>query len=71
MDLAFNNRQRLICHKNEPIFGDPFVYLTPKGDFSLHSPGQILACAYTICSNGQTSISRTIPNGSPCTPTHV
>ena len=33
-----------------------------------HSLKQIVDCAYTICSHGQTLISCTIPNGSPCPP---
>ena len=36
-----------------------------------HSPGQILGCAYTICSNGQTSVSCTIPSGPLCPPIRV
>ena len=36
-----------------------------------HSPGRIQGCAYTICTYGQISISRTIPSRSPCQPTCV
>ena len=37
----------------------------------LHSLGQILGCAYNICSYGQTSTSCTTPSGSPCPPCRV
>ena len=33
-----------------------------------HFPGDILGCAYTICSYGQISIPCTIPNELSCTP---
>ena len=35
------------------------------------SPGQLLGCAYTICSYGQTEVSCTSPSGSPCLPSRV
>ena len=43
-----------------------FVSRNPREVCGSNSPGQILGCAYTICSHGLTSISCTIPNGSPC-----
>ena len=48
-----------------PRLGDPFVSQNPRGICGSHSPGQILGCAYTIYLYGQTSISGTIPSGSP------
>ena len=30
---------------------DSFVYQNPRGVCASHSPGQILSCAYTMCSN--------------------
>ena len=36
-----------------------------------HSPGQMLGCAYTICSYGQTPISCTILGGSLCQPSQA
>ena len=36
-----------------------------------HSLGQVLGCAYTICSYGQIQISCTSPSGSPCLPNRV
>ena len=51
-----------------PRLGHPFVSQNPRGVCASHSSGQILGCAYTICSYGQTSISCTIPSGSPCPP---
>ena len=35
-------------------------------EISLYFKGQILGCAYAVCSHGQISISWTIPSGSPC-----
>ena len=49
-----------------PRFGDPFVSQDPCGVCVSHSPGQILGCTKTICSNGQTEIYSTTPHGSPC-----
>ena len=54
-----------------PRLGDLFVSQNPRGFCTSHSPGQILGCAYTICSYRQTSIFCTIPNGTPCPPNHV
>ena len=36
-----------------PRFGYPSVCLSPKGVYVCHFLGQMLGCAYTICSNGQ------------------
>ena len=46
----------------------PFVSQNPRGVCVFPSPGQILSGAYTICLYSQTSISRTIPSGSPWHP---
>ena len=48
-----------------PRLGDPFLSQNPCGVCASHSPVHILGCACTICSYGQTSISGTIPSGSP------
>ena len=48
-----------------------FVGQNPRGDCVRHFPGQMLGCAYTICSYGQIKISCTIPRGSPCLPSRV
>ena len=42
------------------------LYVKIQGVCASHSPRKILACAYTICSHGETLISWTILNGSPC-----
>ena len=54
-----------------PRLNDPFGCRIRRGVCVSHSPGQILGCANTFCSDGQISISCTIPNGSPCPPSHV
>ena len=36
-----------------PRLGDPFVYQNPIGVYVSHTPGQMLSCAYTICSYDQ------------------
>ena len=36
-----------------PRLGDPFVYQSPIGVYVCHFLGQVLGCAYTICSYGQ------------------
>ena len=54
-----------------PRLGDLFLSQNPRGVFESHSPGQILGCAYIICSYGQILISCTILNGSPCPPSRV
>ena len=54
-----------------PRFGDPFVFQNLREDCASHFQGRILSFAYTICSYGQTSISCTIPCGSPCPPSRV
>ena len=41
------------------------------GVYMYHSPGQILGCAYTICSYGQILISCTSLSGSPWPPSRV
>ena len=46
--------------------GDLFISQNSRGVCASHSPGQQLSCAYTICSNGQISISFKIPSGSLC-----
>ena len=43
----------------------------PIGVYVCYFLGQVLGCAYTICSYGQISISCTSPSGSPCQPSHV
>ena len=48
-----------------------FVSQNPRGVCVCHSPGQILDCAYTTCSCGQSSISCTIPTGSLCSLSRV
>ena len=48
-----------------PNIGDLFVSQNPRDVCASHSPGQILSCAYTICSYGKISISGTIPRGLP------
>ena len=50
---------------------DEVIRLYVKGVYASHSPGQMLGCAYTICSYGQISISCTSPIGSPCPPNRV
>ena len=42
------------------------LYVSPIGVCAYHSLGQVLGCAYTICSYGQISVSCTSPSGSPC-----
>ena len=42
-----------------PRFGDPFVCQSAIGVCVCPYPGQLLSCAYTICSYGQISISCT------------
>ena len=54
-----------------PILGDSFLSQNPRGVCPSHSSGQILRCAYTICSCGQISISCIIPSRSPCPPSRV
>ena len=49
-----------------PRLDDPFVSENARTVCAYHSPGQILGCVYTICSDGQIQISCTIPCGSPC-----
>ena len=44
---------------------------SPIGVCVYHSPGQMLGCAYTICSYNQISISCRSPSGSPCPPSRV
>ena len=51
--------------------GDPFICQNPRGVCASHFLGQILDCAYTICSCGQTSISCTFPSWSPFQPSRV
>ena len=50
---------------------DPFVYQNPRGVCTSHFLWQILGCPYNIRLQGQTSISCTILNGSPCPPNRV
>ena len=51
--------------------GDPFVSQSPRGVCASHFLGQMLGYAYTNCSYDHTSISCTIPSGSPCLPSRV
>ena len=53
-----------------PRLGDPFVCQNLIGVYLSHSSGQILGCAYTICSYGQISLSSRIPSGSTCSTSH-
>ena len=48
-----------------------FVSRNPSGDCASHSPGQMLSCAYTICSYGQIRISGIVPSRSPFPPSRV
>ena len=48
-----------------------FVCQNPIGFWVCHSPWPMLVCAYTICSNGQISISCTISSESLCSPSHA
>ena len=45
-----------------PRLSGPFVSQNTRGVCAFHSPEQILCCAYTICSHGQTLISCTSCN---------
>ena len=47
------------------------LYVSPIGVYEWHSLGQMLGCAYTICSYGQILIPCTSPSGSPCPPSRV
>ena len=47
-----------------PRLSDPFIYQNPTGVRTFHSPGQMFGCACAVYSDGQISISCTIPNGS-------
>ena len=51
--------------------GDPFVSQNPRRVCAFHLPGQILGCAYSICSYGQISIFCTIPWESSSQPSCV
>ena len=51
--------------------GDPFVSRNSRRVSAAHSLGQILGCAYTICSYGQISTSCTFPSGLLCPPSRV
>ena len=46
-----------------PRWGDPSVCQSPIGVYVCHFLGQMLGCAYTICSYGQIEISCTSPSG--------
>ena len=54
-----------------PKLCDLFVSKNPREVCVSHSPGQILGCAYTICSYDQISISCTIPSGLLYPPSRV
>ena len=54
-----------------PRLGDPFASQNFRGVCVCRSPGQILACVYTMYSYGQISISCTIPSESPFPPSRV
>ena len=64
-------RWLLQCLVVWPRLGDPFVSQNIRGVCALHFPGHILACAFTICLHGKTSISCTILIRSPCPFSHV
>ena len=49
-----------------PRLGDPCECQSLIGVYVCHSLGQVLGCAYTICSYGQISVSCISPSGSPC-----
>ena len=51
--------------------GDLSVCQSSKRIYVCHFLGQMLGCAYTICSYGQIEISCTSPSGSFCRPSHV
>ena len=51
--------------------GDPLIFQNPRGVCASHSPGQMLGCAYTICSYGQVSFSCKVLSGSLCPPSRV
>ena len=50
---------------------DRKVYNSASSLWASYSPGEILGCAYTICSYGQIYISCTIPSGSPYPPSRL
>ena len=54
-----------------PRLYDPSVCQSPLGVYACHFLGQVLGCAYTICSYDQIWISCTSPSGSPCPPSRV
>ena len=54
-----------------PRLCDPFVCLNPIGVSVCHFSGQLLVCAYTICSYGRISIPCTFPSESHWRPSHV
>ena len=54
-----------------PRLDDRFVSQNSRGICSSHSPGQILGCAYNICSHGQIEASCTVSKGSPRPPSRV
>ena len=51
-----------------PRLGDLFVCQIPIRGWMCHSPWQLLACVYTICSYCQIKISCKSSSGSPCPP---
>ena len=53
------------------IFAVPFVCQKPRGVCASRSSGEMLACAYTICSSGRIEISCTVPCGSPFPPSRI
>ena len=52
-------------------FGDQSVCWNPIGVYVCHFLGQVLGCAYTICSYGQIKIFCTSLSGSPCPSSHI
>ena len=48
-----------------PRLGDPCICQSPIGVYMCHFQGQVLGCAYTICSYGRIWIVCTSPSGSP------
>ena len=61
----------IICLVFWPGLGYWFLYQSPIGFYVCHSLGQILGCAYTICSYSQISISCISPSGSFCPPSCI
>ena len=52
-------------------FSDPCVCQSPIGVYACYFLGQVLGCAYTICSYGQISIFCTSPSVPFCRPSRI